>query len=99
VISGDRAVAATFEVSTVPLPLAGGRAAWRPYAFYDTAELTNLGFGAGKLDLSSAGIGVRGQVTSRVAFDLTWAKPLDSPFGVGDEPPSRVLISLSAALF
>jgi hemolysin activation/secretion protein len=83
----------------VPLPLAGGRAAWRPYAFYDTAELTNLGFGAGKLDLSSAGIGVRGQVTSRVAFDLTWAKPFDSPFGVGDEPPSRVLISLSAALF
>lgn len=97
VISGDRAVAASVEVSTVPLPLAGGRAAWRPYAFYDTAELTNLGFGAGKLDLASAGVGVRAQVASRVAFDLTWAKPFDSPFGVGDEPPSRVLISLSAA--
>lgn len=99
VASGDRAISATFEVSTVPLPLNGGRAAWRPYAFYDTAELTNLGFGAGKLDLSSAGIGVRAQVNSRVALDLTWAKPFDSPFGVGDEPPSRVLISLSAALF
>jgi hemolysin activation/secretion protein len=99
VASGDRAVSASVELSTVPLSLAGGRAAWRPYAFYDAAELTNLGFGAGKLDLASAGVGVRAQVTSRVAFDLTWAKPLDSPFGVGDAPPSRVLISLSAALF
>ena len=99
VASGDRALSATVELSTVPLPLNGGRAAWRPYAFYDTAELTNLGVGAGKLDLASAGIGVRAQVTSRIAVDLTWAKPFDSPFGTGDEPPSRVLISLSAALF
>jgi len=97
--SGDRALSATLEVSTAPLPLRGGRAAWRPYAFYDVAELTNLGVGAGTLDLASAGVGVRAQVTSRVAVDLTWAKPFDSPFGVGDEPPSRVLISLSAALF
>lgn len=97
--SGDRALSATLEVSTAPLPLRGGRAAWRPYAFYDVAELTNLGVGAGTLNLASAGIGVRAQVTSRVAVDLTWAKPFDSPFGVGDEPPSRVLISLSAALF
>jgi hemolysin activation/secretion protein len=99
VASGDRAVSASVEVSTVPLSLNGGRAAWRPYAFYDAAELTNLGFGAGKLDLASAGVGVRAQVTSRIALDLTWAKPFDSPFGTGDEPPSRVLISLSAALF
>jgi hemolysin activation/secretion protein len=99
VASGDRAVSASVEISTVPLLLRGGRAAWRPYAFYDAAELTNLGVGAGKLDLASAGVGVRAQVTSRVAVDLTWAKPFDSPFGVGDEPPSRVLISLSATLF
>ncbi len=99
VASGDRAIAGTFELSTVPLPLNGGRAAWRPYAFYDVAELTNIGFGANKLDLTSAGVGVRAQVTPRFAFDLTWAKPFDSPYGVGDEPSSRVLISLSAALF
>jgi hemolysin activation/secretion protein len=99
VASADRAASASVEISTVPLPLAGGRAAWRPYAFYDAAELKNIGFGANELDLSSAGIGVRAQVTSRVAFDLTWAKPFDSPYGVGDEPSSRVLISLSAALF
>lgn len=97
--SGDRAVSASFELTTPPVLVLKGRAAWRPYAFYDVAELTNIGPGAGKLDLTSAGVGVRAQVTSRVAVDLTWAKPFDSPFGVGDEPPSRVLISLSAALF
>ncbi|NGM50910.1 ShlB/FhaC/HecB family hemolysin secretion/activation protein [Caulobacter sp. 602-2] len=97
--SGDRALAASLEFSTVPLPFNGGRAAWRPYAFYDLAELTNLGVGAGKLDLTSAGVGVRAQLTSRVALDLTWAKPFDSPFGTGDAPSSRVLVSLSAALF
>ncbi|WP_244286769.1 ShlB/FhaC/HecB family hemolysin secretion/activation protein [Caulobacter radicis] len=97
--SGDRALAASLEFSTVPLPFNGGRAAWRPYAFYDLAELTNLGVGAGKLDLTSAGVGARAQLTSRVALDLTWAKPFDSPFGVGDAPSSRVLVSLSAALF
>lgn len=97
--SGDRALAASLEVSTVPLPFNGGRAAWRPYAFYDLAELTNLGLGAGKLDLTSAGVGVRAQLTSRVALDLAWAKPFDSPFGVGDAPSSRLLVSLSAALF
>ncbi len=104
VASGDRAISGSLEISTTPLALpfalkGGGRAAWRPYAFYDVAELTNLGLGGGKLDLTSAGVGLRAQITSRVALDVTWAKPFDSPFGVGDEPPSRVLISLSAALF
>jgi hemolysin activation/secretion protein len=99
VATGDRAVSASVELSTVPLPLGDARAAWRPYAFYDVARLTNLGFGAGTLSLESVGIGIRAQITSRVALDLVWAKPLDSPFGVGDEPPSRLLVSLFAAAF
>jgi hemolysin activation/secretion protein len=102
--SGDRAASASLELTTVPLALpqrltGGGRAAWRPYAFYDVAHLTSLGVGGGKLDLASTGVGVRAQVTSRVALDVTWAKPLDNPFGSGADAPSRVLVSLSAALF
>lgn len=98
--SGDRAIAASLELTTTPLPLFKGIAAWRPYAFYDVAELTNIGPGAGKQELSSAGLGVRAQITPRVSVDLAWAKPFDDPTGVGgDEPPSRVLISLSATLF
>ncbi|KRA83622.1 hypothetical protein ASD76_06210 [Altererythrobacter sp. Root672] len=99
VASGDRALAATIELSTVPLPLQGGRSAWRPYVFYDAAELTNLGFGAGKLNLASAGFGIRAQLTPSVAIDVAYAEPFDSPFGVGDEPPARLLVSLSALVF
>jgi hemolysin activation/secretion protein len=99
VATGDRAVSASVELSTVPLPFGDANAAWRPYAFYDVARLTNLGFGAGTLSLESVGIGIRAQITSRVALDLVWAKPLDSTFGVGDEPPSRLLVSLFAAAF
>ncbi len=98
--SGDRATAASVELTTVPLPLFKGAAAWRPYAFYDVAELTNIGPGAGKQTLSSAGLGVRAQITPRVNLDLAWAKPFDDPAGAGGkEAPSRLLISLSATLF
>jgi hypothetical protein len=33
-----------------------------------------------------------------VALDMVWAKPFDSPYDLGEEPPSRLLFSLSAAL-
>lgn len=98
VMSGDRALAGSVELSTVPLPYPGGRGRWRPYAFYDAVKLTNLGFGSSKLTLDSAGIGVKAQITRQVALDMVWAKPFDSPYGIGDEPPSRLLFSLSAAL-
>ena len=99
VASGDRALSASIELSTVSLPIADGRAAWRPYVFYDVAGLRNLGVGGGKLSLASVGAGVRAQLTSRAALDLTWAQPLDDPFGGRDTPSSRVLLSLSATLF
>jgi len=100
IVSGDRALSASVELTTVPLPLFKGLGAWRPYAFYDVAEVTNIGVGAGEVSLASTGLGLRAQITRRVSLDLAWAKPLDDPFGVGgDTPPSRVLISLSAALF
>ncbi|EJL23867.1 hemolysin activation/secretion protein [Caulobacter sp. AP07] len=97
--SGDRAIAASLELTTTPLRLFHDRAVWRPYAFYDAAKLTNIGPGANKLDLASAGVGVRAQITPRVSLDLAWAKPFDDPLAHGDTPSSRVLVSLSAALF
>ncbi len=97
--SGDRAVAASLELTTTPIRLFRDRAAWRPYAFYDAAKLTNIGPGANKRDLASAGVGVRAQITPRVSLDLGWAKPFDDPLAVGHTPASRVLVSLSASLF
>lgn len=97
--SGDRAIAASVELTTRPLPLIPG-SYWRPYAFYEAAQLINIGPGAGKMELSSAGVGFRAQLSERLSFDVVWAKPFDSPYGpAGDTPPSRVLVSLSAALF
>jgi hemolysin activation/secretion protein len=96
--SGDRAIAWSLELTTTPLRTPWGRA-WRPYVFFDTAQLTNVGPGEDRMVLSSAGAGVRAQMTDRVAVDLAWAEPFDSPTGAGDAPPSRVLVTLSAALF
>lgn len=98
IASGDRALSASFELSTVPMPFAKN-AAWRPYAFYETTRLTNLGLGAGKLDLASVGLGLRAQVAPGFALDFAWAKPLDNPFAFGERPPARALLSLSANLF
>jgi len=94
IASGDRAVSASFELTTVPLPAFEGRAAWRPYAFYDAARLTNIGPGADRLNLGSAGIGLRAQVAGGLAIDLAWAKPLDSPFAIGGKPSDRLLVQL-----
>lgn len=97
--SGDRAFATSLELTTTPFETPWGMA-WRPYAFFDTAELTNLSPDAGKLDLSSGGLGVRVQLTPRTDIDVGWARPFDSLYGPGsDRPASRLLISLSTTLF
>lgn len=97
--SGDRAFAASLEFTTTPFESAWGLA-WRPYAFFDSAELTNLSPDAGKLDLASGGLGVRVQLTPRMDIDVGWARPFDSLYGPGgDRPASRLLISLSTTLF
>lgn len=97
--SGDRAFATSLEVTTTPFASPWGMA-WRPYAFYETAELTNLAPDADKLDLSSGGLGVRVQLTPRMDIDVGWARPFDSLYGPGgDRPASRLLISLSTTLF
>lgn len=97
--SGDRALAASVEFTTTPLESPWGMA-WRPYAFFERAELRNLPPDAGKLNLSSGGLGVRVQLTPRTDIDVGWARPFDSLSGPGgDRPASRLLISLSTTLF
>jgi hemolysin activation/secretion protein len=97
--SGDRAFATSVEFTTTPLASPWGMA-WRPYAFFETAELTNLAPDAGRLELSSGGLGVRVQLTPRMDIDVGWARPFDSLYGPGgDRPASRLLISLSTTLF
>jgi hemolysin activation/secretion protein len=94
IASGDRTIAVSYELSTVPIMLLKGGANLRPYAFYDAARLTNIGAGAGTQILRSAGLGLRGQIAGLIAFDVAWAKPLDDPFAAGSAP-GRFLFQLT----
>jgi hemolysin activation/secretion protein len=95
--SGDRALGATFELTTVPV--AGGkRIAFRPYGFVDGVRLTNIGPGAGDTRLRSAGLGVRAQFAPWISIDAAWAHPFDRLAPAAPKPSDRFLISLSASI-
>ena len=96
--SGDRALGATFELSTVPITV-GKRAALRPYGFVDAVRLTNIGPGAGEARLRSAGLGVRAQIGPWIALDAAWAHPFDRLAPATPKPSDRFLVSLSASVF
>ena len=95
--SGDRALGATFELTTTPIAV-GGRAALRPYGFVDGVRLTNIGPGAGETRLRSAGLGVRAQFAPWIAIDAAWAHPFDRIAPGTPKPTDRFLISLSASI-
>jgi hemolysin activation/secretion protein len=96
--SGDRALGATFELTSVPIPI-GRNAVIRPYGFVDAVRLTNIGPGAGETRLRSAGLGVRAQIGPRLALDAAWAHPFDRIAPDTPVPPDRFLISLSVSVF
>ena len=95
--SGDRALGATFELTTVPIAV-GRRIAFRPYGFADGVRLTNIGPGAGDTRLCSAGLGVRAQFAPWISIDAAWAHPFDRLAPRTPKPSDRFLISLSASI-
>jgi hemolysin activation/secretion protein len=95
--SGDRALGATFELTTVPIAV-GKRIAFRPYGFVDGVRLTNIGPGAGDTRLRSAGLGVRAQFAPWISIDAAWAHPFDRLAPNTPKPSDRFLISLSASI-
>ncbi len=96
--AGDRVAHGSFELTTVPLRL-GERVTARPYGFVDIVRLTNIGPGADRTPLRSAGLGVRAQLGPLIALDAAWAVPLDSPVPLGPKPPERLLVTFSASIF
>ena len=95
--SGDRALGATFELTTVPIAV-GKRAVFRPYGFVDAVRLTNIGPGASESRLRSAGLGVRAQFSPWISIDAAWAHPFDRLTPGTPKPSDRFLISLSASI-
>jgi len=98
--SGDRAVGGQFEagwpIAFPPKqPVSRGSPLWfEPYAFYDTAYVTNLGVGGYSATIASAGAGVRARLPWQLNLDVAWADPLDPPFPGAAKPPGRLLLTL-----
>lgn len=96
--SGDRALGSSFELSSAPIAL-GKRAAFRPYAFLEGVRLTNIGPGADRVTLRSAGLGVRAQFAPWFSLDAAWSHPFDRVAPSAPKPTDRFLLSLTASIF
>jgi hemolysin activation/secretion protein len=101
-VSGDRGVAASFELRTGPFT----PASWLQvsgYGFYDVARIEDLSAGGEERTVASAGAGIRFRVsygTRQFNVDLAYAEPLDKALSQAPEkPPSRLLLSVTAALY
>jgi len=96
--SGDRALGSTLEISTAPFQFAK-RSVFRPYAFLDAVRLTNIGPGADRTTLRSAGYGIRAQIGPWLSLDAAWAHPFDRVAPNAPKPGDRILVSLTASIF
>ena len=97
-ISGDRALAASFELHAGPFQ---PRAGWAlsPYAFLDIAHTRDRDRGGLKQTLKSVGAGVQIPVRERWVVDVTYAQPLDKRAFDRKTPPGRLLVNLTARFF
>lgn len=95
-VSGDKAFSSSFELSrNVPGKKSGNL---QLFSFYDLAHIENLDFGTikPKRTLNSVGAGARFYFANGFKAELTYAKPLDTPFSSGPEkPPDRLLFSIT----
>lgn len=96
--SGDRALGSSLEISTAPFQFAK-RSVFRPYAFLDAVRLTNIGPGADRTTLRSAGYGIRAQIGPWFSIDAAWAHPFDPVAKGAAKPGDRFLVSLTASIF
>lgn len=95
---GDSAAAVTVEARWGPYPIINGRFRYAPFVFYDGVRYWNEdSFGVRARTVASAGVGLRLDMPGHGRLDLTWAKPLNEPLGIGEKTPgSRLLINFTA---
>lgn len=95
---GDSAAGLTVESRWGPYPIVNGRFRYAPFIFYDGVRYWNEdSFGVRARTLASAGVGLRLDMPGHGRLDLTWAKPLNEPLGIGEKTPgSRLLINFTA---
>lgn len=97
-ISGDNALAASFEVHAGPYQ---PRAGWAvsPYAFFDIAHTSDRDRGGVHQTVKSIGVGVQVPVRDRWTLDVGYAQPLDKRAFDRKKPPGRLLVNLTARFF
>jgi hemolysin activation/secretion protein len=95
---GDSAMAISLESRWGPYPFAEGRFRASPFVFYDGVRYWNEDTtGVRDRTVASAGVGLRIEAPGRGRLDVTWAKPLNEPLGIGEKTPgSRLLINFTA---
>jgi hemolysin activation/secretion protein len=97
-VSGDSALAASFELRSGPFqPRAG--VALSPYAFYDVAHVANRDRGGFTQTVNSVGVGVQVPLRDRWLLDVTYVCPLDRREPDGARPAPRILANLTARFF
>ncbi len=97
---GDRALAVTGELRGGPYPMFGGKLQVSPFGFYDAGRLWTLTPGAHtRIDLASAGGGLRLDVPGKMHLELFYAEPLRPPVGLGAPVPTpRVFLNVTFGL-
>lgn len=93
-VSGDRAAASALELRYGPFQIGTTQAG--AFGFFDSAWVENLdpGAGSGVRTVNSLGGGVRVGLNQRLSLDITYAHPLDAPFGGQPKPGDRLLVNL-----
>jgi hemolysin activation/secretion protein len=97
-ISGDRALAGSFEVHAGPFqPRAGW--AFSPFVFFDVAQTHDRDSQGLKQTVKSVGAGVQIPLRERWVLDVIYAEPLDKRAIDRKTPPGRLLVNLTARFF
>lgn len=97
-ISGDRALAATFELRAGPFQ---PRAGWAvsPYGFFDIAHTSDKDRNGFNQTVKSVGVGFQVPVRDRWVLDVSYARPLDKRTLDRSKPPGRLLVNFTARFF
>lgn len=97
-ISGDRALAATFELRAGPFQ---PRAGWAvsPYGFFDIAHTSDKDRNGFNQTVKSVGVGFQMPVRDRWILDVSYARPLDKRTLDRSKPPGRLLVNFTARFF
>jgi hemolysin activation/secretion protein len=102
-VAGDRGVAGSLELRYGPWTPPGQRWSVQGYGFFDAARVEDLSRFGENRTVRSVGAGLRFSTRIRersVSLDVAYADPLDKTSSVADsEPPSRLLVTLTAQLF